>query len=217
MTALIVFHCGRNEYLTKTLLSLTQNVMEIPERSIIVNDSSDLEGIDIARRFGIKKAISTGGGYGIFGAVELAWRYVRENWPDVEFIWHQENDFVYPSRVDLQSMYRVLEDKNVLQVALKRQAWYKVELIKGDFMLRLNSMKKNALVNDKINGVEVVKHKEFFTNNPSLYRIENMPERYQSEYGIRSHFKKINPNWICTFLGKIEDSPRVTHIGEQKK
>lgn len=216
MLAVLIFHDGRNDYLEKTLKSFSENVMAIPEYSLIINDSAEADGLEIATNYGVKKAINTGGGVGIFGAVMLAWKYVREHWPEVEFIWHQENDFTYNEQIDLCAMQRVLGNKHVMQCSLKRQAWYRHELKYGGFMEQLNAQKPKALLNYNINGVDIVTHREFFTNNPGLYRIENMPEVYRSEYDIRNHFKKIDPNWTCTFLGKLSDKPKVHHIGEVK-
>jgi hypothetical protein len=216
MIALLVFHDGRNEYLKRTLESFIDNVMPIPEHSLLINDSKDSEGIEIAKEYGLKTAINTHGGLGIFRSVELAWKYVRENWPDVEFIFHQENDFEYNQVIDVKSMLEVLRNKHVMQVALKRQAWYKHELKYGDFMRQLVSNKPNCMVDYAINGVKVVTHREFFTNNPSIYRISTMPQIYESEYLIRGHFKKIDTHWTCCYLGRINDKPLVTHIGEIK-
>lgn len=216
MLALLIFHDGRNDYLEQTLKSFTENVMPIPEHSLIVNDCEGMLGLDIAKFYGVQKAIHTGGGCGIFGAVELAWKYVRDNWPEVEFIWHQENDFTYNQAIDVNSMQRVLANKHVMQVTLKRQAWYLHELKHGDFMRQLNAHKPKCMLDYNVNGVDVVTHREFFSNNPGLYRIENMPEKYGSEYTIRDHLKKVDPHWTCTFLGKLSDKPLVNHIGEIK-
>jgi len=216
MLALLIFHDGRNDYLEKTLQSFSENVMVIPKYSLIVNDSSNEEGIEIAAWFGVQKALKTGGGCGIFRAVELAWDYVRTNWPEVEFIWHQENDFTYNQVIDVSAMQRVIANKHVMQVALKRQAWYKHEVKYGDFMKQLNAIKPQSLLDYNVNGIDVVTHREFFSNNPCLYRIENMPKKYESEYLIRSHLKKVDERWTCTFLGRLKDEPLVTHIGELK-
>lgn len=190
--------------------------MAIPEYSLIVNDSENEEGIELAASFGVKKAIKTGGGRGIFGAVELAWQYVRDHWPEVEFIWHQENDFTYNQVIDVNAMQRVLANTHVMQVTLKRQAWYPHERKYGDFMKQLNAHKPKCMLDYNIHGVDVVTHREFFSNNPSLYRIENMPEKYESEYTVRGHLKRIDPHWTCTFLGRLADEPLVNHIGEIK-
>jgi hypothetical protein len=210
--ALLIFHEGRNEYLERTLSSFVENVMPIPEHSLIVNDSYDKSGIEIAQNFGVKKAIHTGGGSGIFRAIEKAWQYARENWPDVEYVFHQENDFTYNEKIPVDQMLRVLQNEHVMQVALKRQAWYPNERKRGGFM----EMNPKAYVNYNINGVDIVTHREFFTNNPSIYRLDNMPENYMNEYLIRKHFAAIDPKYTCTFLGKRQDAPKVTHIGEIK-
>lgn len=212
MIGLLVFHDGRNDYLRQTLTSLRKNVFPVmPNESLIVNDSLDIEGIEIAKEYGIKTAINTGGGKGIFRAVEIAWEYARKNWQS-EFIWHQENDFTYNEQIDTNRMLEVLRNEHVMQVALKRQAWYPNEIKRGGFM----ECNPKAFVNYNINGIDVVTHREFFTNNPSIYRLKNMPEQYGSEYTIRTHLASIDPRWTCTYLGRRQDDPKVHHIGEIK-
>lgn len=209
----IIIHDGRNGYLEDTLESFEQNVkFEAKHTKLIVCDYDGeqdevLQGI--LKKHKIKKAFyNTGERLGVFKMVQKAWSMVPE---DCTHIWHQENDFTFNELIDTESMIRAVNNPNVFQVALLRQAWWDNEKKKGGIY------KTGTYKNGNVAGVPLVMHRNYFTFNPSIYlkkTVEEIPNF--NEYSFLAHLHKKNCNGWSTFLGTMTDAPKVNHIGEEK-
>jgi hypothetical protein len=205
----LFFTDGRDEYTSQMLESFTKNVKFEHYYSIMLCDNPTgrnsvfLEGIK--KKYKINQLVLNDERLGIFGSVQKAWALIPD---DCTYVWHQENDFLFNEPVNVKAFMEILENRNINQVALLRQAWYENEVKAGGIFQANDRAYKNGV----IKMYPVVLHREYFTHNPSLYRkdVIRMMKNY-TEYTIMSKL----PGY-CAFWGTKTDKPRVTHIGEQK-
>lgn len=216
----IVINDGRNNYLQRTLESLSANVF-FPEGSevegLIIDDwpgnsrqkRNDWFLADLAIKFGFTLVLNHEN-LGINKTVQKAWSLVPD---DIDFIWHQENDFEYLDKINVGEMAQAMEDKNIFHVALLRQPWYDQEKKLGG----IYQCAPEEYFESNVHGVDLVLHKRHFTHNPGLYpkRIAVQMEKY-GEYNFKDKLLQENPEGYFSYYGKLKDAPRVLHIGELK-
>lgn len=205
----LFFTDGRDEYTSQMLESFAKNVKFDNSYSIMLCDNPTgrntvfLEGIK--KKYKINQLVLNEERLGIAGSVQKAWGLIPD---DCTYVWHQENDFLFNEPVNIPAFMEILENRNINQVALLRQAWYDNEVKAGGLFQANDKVYKNGFVRMH----PVVLHKQFFTHNPSLYRrdvIKIMPN-----YGEYNMMRKLSG--YCAFWGTKTDKPRVTHIGEKK-
>lgn len=214
----LVINDGRNDYLEQTLKSFKKNVVMPPEAEVftlLIDDMpegrNENEIQDIVKKYEINKAILNEENLGINAVVQLAWQAISVLKPD--YIFHQENDFVYNHTIDVQRMISALEcNQRIGQVALRRQPWFEDEL-------KANTLYKDLNYYRAVNiaGHELVFQKEYFTHNPCIYRAKHAVQIHgYNEYAYAKYLLK---NGIMTFayMGKLDTPPHVTHIGYIKK
>lgn len=208
----LFFTDGRDQYTERMMESLHTNVVfPFPAYKILMVDNPDqdrdfTEGLK--EKYSIDQVIYCyKERWGIFEAVQLAWRNIPE---DCNYVWHQENDFLFNEPVNIEAFVRVLQNKLIHQVALLRQAWYDDEVKSGGIFQ--NNPKAYRRAN--IAGIPLVVHREYFTHNPCLYR-KSVIKHFEgyTEYSIMKHLP--SGGW-CAFYGSLTDAPRVTHIGSEK-
>jgi GT2 family glycosyltransferase len=215
---IIILTDGRNEYLSKTLESLDENVIFPSDADIfkiMVDDWPD--GRDeksirkIAKKHKVNKLILNNENIGIDNSVQLAWSLIPD---DIDYVWHQENDFVYLEKVDVSKLITILFNPMIVQCALVRQPWYDDEKQSGSLMNTRPQRFRQA----NISGIDVVVHRDHFTHNPSLYKrkwIEQL--KNYNEYFFKDHLLRKNPGLYFSYYGKKEDHHRILHIGEVKR
>lgn len=145
---------------------------------------------------------------GFAGAIIESWKDI-----DTEFIFHLEEDFIFNESINLDTLIHILDnDKELAQVALKRQKW-------GEE--KLGFMEDNA---KKYTEVEtpyglITEHKEFFTTNPSMYRKSLTLLGWENvRYSERNFSDKVFKNGFkCAYLGGIYSKPKVLHTAERTK
>jgi hypothetical protein len=215
---IIILTDGRNDYLAKTLESLESNVV-FPEDAevykIMVDDwpaDRDLKTLKkLAKKYGIDKLVLNEENTGIDKTVQKAWSLVPDN---TDYIWHQENDFEYLQKVDVSQMISVLNNPTIVQVALVRQPWFEDEKDAGSLLKTRPVRFRQA----SVSNIDVVIHRDHFTHNPSIYKakwIEQL-EGY-TEYKFKDHLLAKNGVLYFSYLGKLEDSHTILHIGERKR
>jgi len=129
MFTVLVFHDGRNDYLEQTLGTFSEQV-SFPERphKILIDDMPDGRDADflekVAARFEFDELILNERNLGSFGSIMKGWSCLPQN---SEYIFHLENDFVFPSKVDVCELATVLEEPWICNITLLRQAWYEDE------------------------------------------------------------------------------------------
>lgn len=197
---------GARDTLAPTLAS-AEEMLEGPiGRRVIANDSGrplefdGWEDVHIGRRSGYTRATRA--------ALELA---VRSGQPWVFFL---EDDFVFNEPVDLGAMQSVMRaEPNLVQLSLKRQAWYDYELEAGGII----EAKPEAF--EQREGF--VAHRDYWAQNPNLSRRGFLadhpwPLRSGSERAFANQIFRASPDHIAGIYGRIEDAPRCTHIGAER-
>jgi len=212
-TCILIFNDGRNDYLEQTLKSLFENVEFGDTYKILIDDvpeGRELKYLEsVKKRYKINKLVLNDENLGVFGSVQKAWGLIPK---DCTHVWHQENDFLFNEKIDFQAMVRAADHKHIFQVALLRQPWFAFEKKAGSIYNAYSGF-KDARVADN----NLVLHKEYFTHNPCLYRVEfaNQVNGYD-EYKYIKHLLSKNTNGWSAYMGTTKDAPKITHIGEQK-
>ncbi len=103
----LIFTDGRNDYLERMLKSFSENVIfpEEAEVKIILHDDMpqkrDTKYLKkLAEQYNISELVFNSKNAGINESVMRAWRKVPA---DTDFIWHQENDFIYNQKIDIDT------------------------------------------------------------------------------------------------------------------
>jgi hypothetical protein len=213
----IIINDGRNDYLQRTLESFCDNVI-FPEGcdvyKLLIDDvPAARTGTQLQRLiyfYKIDKCILNDENTGISATVQKAWENVPE---DCDYIWHQENDFIFTDKVYIEKFAAVLESPIIYQVACLRQAWSEHEKQYGGIYQSAPNLFKDARFND----LDIVIHKEYFTHNPSLYRrdvIAQIPN--YTEYSFKEYLMRKRAGYFA-YWGKLTDKNLVEHIGYTKR
>lgn len=215
---IIILTDGRNDYLARTLESLETNVVFPQDASIykILVDDWPVDREEkvikkLAKKYKVDKVVLNDENIGIDKTVQKAWSLIPEG---TDYIWHQENDFEYLNPVNVSEMIQVLENPTIVQVALVRQPWFADEKDAGSLLKTRPARFRQA----SVSNIDVVIHRDHFTHNPSIYKakwIEQM-EGY-SEYKFKDLLLSKNGVLYFAYLGKLEDSHTILHIGERKR
>lgn len=204
-TLLVVPTTGTRTTLEQTLASADRRLSgPIGRRLICVDGPVDIrapKGWEVCRT-------GPGKGYAaaVAGAIECA---LGSGQP---WIFWLEDDFTFNQPVDVGRLQALMDaDSRLLQVALKRQAWYEHELAAGGVI------EANPGAFTQHEGY--VTHRAFWTMNPMLCRrsalaAQPWPQRPSSEllFG-RVAFRN---GARGAYLGQLDDPPLVTHIGAEQ-
>ena len=225
MYTVIVFHDGRNDYLEQALTTFDEQVAfpEQPYR-ILIDDMPEGRDVGmlhrIAARFRVDDLILNDQNLGSFGTIMKAWSSLP---PGTEYVFHLENDFVFPGPIIVRDLARVLEEPSICNITLLRQAWYGDERELGGLVKVQPERFREAVVR----GIPVLLHRDYFGHNPGLYRREFarvIPDTSRSVPGqILSHeriYRDLllaeDPTRQFALLGRLTDRPRVIHIGHRR-
>jgi GT2 family glycosyltransferase len=201
---------GRSDYLLRATNSLWVSLKPWPAWRCMVDDSGNAPA-ELRERYEDFTILPHAHRRGFAAAVESVWRLALQT--PCEYVFHAEDDFVYPEPVDLEGMGRLLdENPQLAQVALKRQPVNDEERAAGGFM-------ETRPPETWIQREGFVEHMLNFTTNPCL-----IPRRFIEEC-LRFAWPKTEPEvtrfalehgWTFAYLGRVEDPPRVEHIGETR-
>lgn len=214
---LLVFTDGRTT-LWDTLRSFESSVhSSTAVEKVVVNDNPDPRYEDILRsRLEDYRVVNTalnGKRSGFCDVIRKGWRSVSE---DTTHVFHLEDDFTFNTNIDIDAMLATLEEyPELVQIALKRQPWNEREKEVGDLI---------ALSPDEylqVDGIfgSFLKHRLFWTTNPSLYRRSLLERGWPSGPECEGKFGlsiKQDPNLFFAYWGKKHDPPMVTHIGTSR-
>lgn len=220
----IIIHDGR-DYLERTLESFKKNVLFKEQPYILLVDDSMyseneaynewIQRVVVANGIDARIVNTTSKRWGTFGSVQKAWDNVPK---ECEYIFHLENDFTFNEKIDISRMENVLENKNIFQVALLRQAWFPEEIKHGG-IYQSDKGSTGRYRDAEIYGENVVLHKKYFTFNPCIYRrsIINHGIHGCDEYSFMQKLRLFESTYGCSaFLGTTQDKPLVHHIGYEK-
>lgn len=204
----------RPEFLAATIESLRKSIDHGFHRKVLINDSGDAEYAafleDIYGDY-FDQIISHKNNLGLSGSIRSLWSLAEEL--DVDYIWHQEGDFIFNENISIEHMIKILENDGFLaQVALKRQPCNVTELEHGGFM-ELN--RDSYLYHAELNYLT---HTNFFTLNPSLYPRWVYKLGWENGWGEAEFSNMLFSNKFlkCGYLGSLVDPPKVLHIGDYR-
>lgn len=215
-----MFTDGRDELLERTLDSAALNLVGPITEMVVFDDTGDLAHADRLRASldahgaGWRVIQHPEGRRGFGGAIRAAWAWLRRH-SEARFVFHLEDDFTFERAVDLDRMVGVLESRpELVQLALRRQAWNEAERAAGGVI----ELRPEAYLEREtpLYG-KWLEHREFFTTNPSLYRLELVrarawPAGPHSE-GLFSLELFTDPDLRCGYWGARTQPPWVHHIG----
>lgn len=210
---LLVMTDGRWECLEKTIASFDRMVTGNLDYKIIHDDSqSEVYRGRLKSAFPDFQILSPQKKCGFGGSIQSAWSHLRTL--DSEYVFHLEDDFTFNEEIDLSALQHVLvHHHNLVQVALRRQAWNSEEVAAGGIIER-----NPQAYTDCSDGLfDWLEHREFFTTNPSVYRRElcyrGWPSGSHSE-GMFTHELLTDPDLRFAFWGNRDSAPLVHHIGD---
>ena len=210
----VVITDGRSEFLQRTLDSLFTNVRGLG-RGVMVDDSGDLVYAGwLEAKYGQQfRFIHHVTRQGLAAGIRDGWAEALVN-PLVEAIWHQEDDYVIPAKIDLESFAAVMQrTPDLAELTLKRDPYSSQEHVAGGYMQVCPSDYEDVTL---LNGFTYVKHDQLFFFQPSL-----IPRRVV-ELALASDADITEPNlaellvghgYHFGVVGRIADEPLVTHIG----
>ncbi len=226
--AVIFLSAGRLDYLERTLESFHEKVgfggLEV--RKVLVDDMPmvgeaprDHAAFEaIARRYGIDVLELNTENLGLDGNVARAWSLVPQ---DCDYVWHQEDDFVFDAPVDVGMMVDALETcpRMVHQIALLRHPVYSWEIEAGGiYRAYPEGTFSDLSYGTRAGRHTLTVHTRHFTFNPCIYRREiiDLDYGYSPQEGVMAaRLFAAHPGSCFAFLGGQADTPRVTHIGER--
>lgn len=220
--ATVIIGDGRLSYLRESVESFKTQVSPVSDYHIMVNDSGDPSyASQLDELYPGWHLIHHPERRGLGAAVRSAWSAMLET--DADFIFHCEEDFIYPIATDLLPLTQILEYRpHLSQLVLKRQPWSPEELAAGDVFERAPF----EYYDHTWTGLDWLEHLNgnstlhVFSFNPFLAPREvielavsddssAMLERDVTDL-LREH------NYNFGFYGNRNDAPRCWHIGVQR-
>jgi hypothetical protein len=202
---LLVITDGRGEYLERMLPTLGDTAaME----AVVVDDSGDPEYNHWLRTIVPVSwhVTPTEPRRGLTGALDTGW---REMWHrDVNYVFHVEEDFTFPTPPPVADMIYVLAaNPDIAQVVLKRQPWSPEEQAAGGII--------ECHPDDYQPRAGWVQHHRIFSLNPCLYPAWVMQYGAEgAEAGITERLLDAGKSFA--FYGHKDDPPRCIHIGARR-
>lgn len=215
---LMVFTDGRLEYLEQTIRAARQFLpMDmIRYKSIFNDDPSELGHKTLEKTYGDEFIVwSNIHRMGFCQNIATAW---QTNNSAIDYIFHLEDDFVIQQEVDLHAMIRVLENHvSIAQMSLLRQPWSVEEKIAGGII----QLHRDEFFQEETLGHPWVRQARYFTTNPSIYprRITEMVCSEMHPPGCEGKVSRylVENGYQFGIWGRLDDRPRVIHIGEERK
>lgn len=205
--ALVLFTDGRWDYLQETLRSVNLHLSHVEwAQRIMVDDSGqddpppvDLDGWELVKHNPRK---------GLGAAVRAGWAALND---DIDFVWHQEDDFVFVDTPPVADMVAALQRHSIrpklAQVALLRNAVNPSEKLQGGVF---------GMYPDRFHESDgMVWQKHLFTFNPSVYPrwvTKCVDVGMGLEQDVTDQLLEDDAVEFA-YWGGLHDLPRVWHIG----
>lgn len=212
---LVVLTHGRRDCIATTITSALPRLQGLPiTRRIISDDSGDPEYQAWLRLHVPAFDLIAAGKQGGFAA------NVRQGWEAAlgsgqRWIFWLEDDFTFNRNVPLDAMAAVLDsDPSIMQMALRRQAWFPAEIEAGGVIER----DPEAYLDCGNRHGDWLEHTKFWTTNPHLIRRSTLAEyEWPNERHSETTFARriLRDGRVSGYWGKRTDKPWVTHFGER--
>jgi hypothetical protein len=127
------------------------------------------------------------------------------------WIFWLEDDFTFNQPINLNHMSNILEQNaHLAQLSLLRQPWYPHEQEAGGII------EANPQAFTQRDGW--IEHAAYWTQNPMLTRREVLARDWPRGPNSERRFGELvfAEGKTCGILGRLDDPPRVTHIGHTK-
>jgi hypothetical protein len=184
------------------------------------DDTGDpVQRADLSTRYPGFTLFGDGPRRGFSGAMRHAWSTLATR-SSCRWVFHVEQDFVFERPVDLVAMASVLEhDPTLVQMALRRQPWAPPEHAAGGVV----EMHPEAYEERSHNGHTYLRHRLFFTTNPSLFhrslctkpwpKGERSEGRFTHRLLVAGHLDIEGDKIGFGYWGGHACPPMVEHIG----
>lgn len=218
---LVVLTNGRKDLISQTVPAWMDKYNDVFNNKFIIDDSGDKDYREWLKQYSNKynfKIINVGDEN--LGYAE-AMQKVLDTFRSLgnKYMFFLEEDFLPKVNIDFNKMRYLLENnKEVIQISLMRQPWYKEEIDAGGVV---QTKKQNFENITEKNDIKWVKHREYFTGNPSLISDKvlkySWPKVRWSEYFFGK--KLLEEGFYFGILGSIDsdDWIAVEHIGHYQK
>ncbi len=208
--SLVVITDGRQACIEQTINRFNEVINYSFFEKLIINDSGDPRYHDfLINRFPDFNVVSHEQRRGLAGAVQSAWASVN---PEVDYVFHLEDDFVFNKSIDINHMAFLLRtNPQLVQMALVRASVNPPEEAVGGFVFQH--------LEDYSQKEDYFQHGRLFTLNPCLYPMSTINMGWpdhggESEFTTKVH--SIDKDYRFGFYGNIYDEPLVTHIGGRR-
>jgi hypothetical protein len=213
---ILMFTTSRYEYLIPMMESFHNNIKfdGLDVHKILIDDYPLRRDNDIlnslVEKYNIDQLILNEENLGYSLSWKKAWSIIPS---DTEYIWHQEDDFVFKKSIKVNDMIELMESSPIplTQLVLKRQTWFEhndfIDLIEKGTVGKEVSFDNNT----------IIIHQRYFNCNPCIYPKWIVDEEYDhnpQESVIVDKLKQKYPNHYCAILGSKSDEPYITHIGD---
>ena len=196
--ALMVITDGRWDYLQRTLESAAECLDYPWHQRILVDDSGEKAGFCPTKFDFVKNTPRKG----LAGAIQSGWDALDD---DIDYVFHLEDDFIFPDHVDIDLMLELLEyESDLAQIALLRQPWSPEEQQAGGiYGIGPDRFKQKY---------GFVEQRHLFTFNPCLYPV-TVARDYKAGLEAELTAELLKDGWSFGYLGELGDEPRTIHIG----
>lgn len=214
MICLLVMTDGRDS-VHEAIRSAESNLTGPISQLVIHDDTGDPAHRESLDERYPSAAVIGGERAGFGGAIQRAWRYVRDL--PVQWVFHLEDDFTFRRPVDLTDMAAVMTaNPHLRQMALRRQPWNPSEVAAGGIVEQHPDE-----YDDRSDGEHHwLEHRRFWTTNPCLHRRalceRGWPDGPQSEGRFGVDLFASDPDAASGYWGARDSGEWVAHIGVER-
>jgi len=213
----LIFTTSRYEYLIPTLKSMRENVdfSGLDVHWILIDDYPQRRDVDVLNMivdiFSIDKLVMNEKNLGYSASWAKAWTMIPD---DTDYIWHQEDDFIFTDTVSVTDMIKTFEvsPKKLSQLFLKRNSCYS----SNDFVDLIHDGKLGEEIESNDHTIVAFRH-HWFIPHPGIYPYWISQEEYPynpQEGTIANYLHCKYPDIYSAAMGDRQSSHRVQHIGE---
>lgn len=214
---LVVVTDGRRHCIAESIPAAEKRLTGLPiVRKVICDDSGDGDYQAWLRlEFPGYELVHRGKRRGFGGAVSCAWETALAS--GAPWVFWLEDDMLLEREVDLAAIARVLtHNPHVLQMALRRQAWFQAELEAGGVVEQYPEAYDDC---QNAEGDSWLEHRLFWTTNPHLVARAVLAAH---TWPVKSHSEALFARQALVgtnrsgYWGRRDDDPHVTHIGAER-